>query len=333
MIEVSSMQTDSVEPLDVTYARMKFPFRKMFYPLGFPVEITTNEENVLGLAAESWGKFPRLFETPPIRVQIGVLDGGSGDCPPIPTCRVRENLFSFVGDSDNYGVADMARGYSFVWLSRSTLRYRSFARYYFLECTIMCQLTTRYATGVHAGCVEKNGSGILLAGNSGAGKSTLSYACAKAGWTYITDDGAYLLHGHDDLLVVGNCNQVRFRPSATQIFPETEGRAVMQRSEIGKPSIEGVPADLAGIRCSPTTRIKHFVFLNRNGDRNEGLAPYSKEKTRQFLSQNRFTPEELVPLQNEAIERLLQLDVLELRYKDFSWAIEELEKLVESGRP
>jgi hypothetical protein len=40
------------------------------------------------------------------------------------------------------------------------------------------------------------------------GKSTWAYACTKAGWTYVADDGSFLVHEQDDYLVAGNCHQI-----------------------------------------------------------------------------------------------------------------------------
>ena len=116
---------------------------------------------------------------------------------------------------------------------------------------------------MHAACVARNGVGVLLCGDSGAGKTTLAYACAKAGWTYVTDDGSYIVHGRDDLLVVGNCNQIRFRPGGKLIFPELDGREMTQREEKSKPSIEVNSKEMEGDRHSPTATAQYLVLLNR----------------------------------------------------------------------
>jgi len=76
---------------------------------------------------------------------------------------------------------------------------------------------------VHAGCAALDGRGVLLCGDSGAGKSTLTYALARAGWAYVTDDCSFLLNCGKRRMVTGNCNQVRFRPSAGELFPEVAG--------------------------------------------------------------------------------------------------------------
>jgi hypothetical protein len=332
-IEAAHENSQPIPAGDVVYARMQYPLTRMLYPLGFPLEISTNSQEVLDVAVEGWGAFTQLFQTPPIRIQVGVLDGGSVECPPAPRPRVQQHLFSVVADHENYGLIDMAQGFAGLWLTREAVKHHSYLRHFFLECAIVCPIATRFVTGVHAACVERNGVGVLLCGDSGAGKSTLAYGCAKAGWTYITDDGSYMVHGSDGIVVTGNCHQVRFRPSAASVFPEIAGREITQRAQVGKPSIELAPATLPGIRCSQTATIQYVIFLNRRCEDNLPLRPYSKEVVRKFLRQARFSPMDRMPEHYAAIDKLLELDVLELRYNDIGWAVEQLESLVENGAP
>ena len=306
-IEEACANSRPLPVADVVYARMEFPLKARFSPLGFPLEISTNSPEVLEAAAESWGAFEELFQTPLLKIQVGVLEERSGECPPAPTCRVQQNLFSFIADSENYGISDMVRGVSSVWLQNEAVKHRNYLRYFFLECAAITLIAPRFVTGVHSACVARNGVGILLCGDSGAGKTTLAYACAKAGWTYVTDDGSYIVHGRDDLLVVGNSNQIRFRPSANLIFPEIDGREVLQRAETTKPSIEINPRALEGIRHSPTANAHFFVLLNRREGKNLPLRDYSKEVVREFLRQGRFSPPEMMPLHYATIDRLLEV--------------------------
>lgn len=328
-IEAACENSQPIPPGDAVYARMKFPFTRRLYPLGFPVDISTNSEEVLDAAMEGWCEFEQMFQTPPIRIQIGVLQGQSEGCPPAPNYRVQHNLFSFVADQENFGTIDLAESFVAIWLTEAAVANRGYLRHFFLECAMVCPIATRFATGVHSACVSRNGVGILLCGDSGAGKSTLAYACAKAGWTYVTDDGSYLVHGRDDLLAVGNCHQVRFRPQSSEFFPEIAGREITRRAQVGKPSIEMAPASLPGIRTAQMATIKHMVLLNRREGTNSGVRPYPKEVLRQFLRQGRFSPLPMMPEHYAAIEKLLDLNVVELRYRDLDWAIQQLEQLVE----
>jgi hypothetical protein len=218
-----------------------------------------------------------------------------------------------------------------AWVTTAALHHRDYFRYFFLESAVMCSLSSRFATGIHAGCVALNGAGILLCGDSGAGKSTLSYACARAGWSYITDDGSYLVHGRNDRLVVGNCNQVRFRPSAQDLFPELCGCSVMQRAGVGKPSVEMPTGGNALITRSGTARIRHIVFLKRNVPTQE-LAGFPTAIARLFMQQCAYCIPWQWQAKMQAINGLLALGALELRYNDLDWAVERLSLLAREGK-
>ncbi len=331
-VEAAITNGQPIPQPDTVCANVKFPLIQTFYPLGFPVEISTNSTAILEMAAESWAAFHQDFFISPIRIQVGLVPGKGDVCPPAPTCRVQKHLFSFVADQENFGIIDLNESFAAVWLADHVIQYRKYLRYHFLDCAAICQIATRYATGIHAGCVVRSGVGVLLCGDSGAGKSTLSYACAKAGWTYVTDDSSFLVHHRDELLVTGNCHQVRFRPAAASIYPEIEGREITQRTDIGKPSIELIPST-QGIHCSQTATAKHLIFLNRRDGINAPIRPFSAEVARAFLRQGRFSPPDILATQYAAIDRLLDTEVLELRYTDLTWALQRLAELVDVGQP
>ena len=163
------------------------------------------------------------------------------------------------------------------------------------------------------------------------GKSTLSYACARAGWTYISDDASFLLQDRTDRMVTGDCHRVRFRPTAAELFPEIRGLEITPRAA-GKPSIELPTASLPDITASQTTQIDSIVFLNRSCTSEPELVPYRKDVAREFMRQVLFGLEETMAAQYEAIERLLEAGVFELRYSELDGAIARLKQLALEGR-
>lgn len=316
---------------DPALARFPMPLRQMFYPLGFPLQIETNSEEVLRCAAASWQGFVKLFDTEPIRMRIGVRSGRPSECPPTPTCRVQQHLSCNIADGENFAVTDLSRGFSTVWVTEAALAHRNYFSYFFLESAATAILATSRTTAVHAACVERNGCGILLCGDSGAGKTSLSYACARAGWTYITDDGSYLVNQRSDRLVVGNCNLARFRPSAAELFAELSDRHIIQRAQIGKPSIELRIQPLRNIAVSFTSHVNHVVFLNRQNVRRHELVSFPTEIARYSMLQVLFSPPEILKTQTLMIDNLLDYGALELRYDHLDWAVERLELLAERG--
>lgn len=325
-------RSEPVQLGDPVLARFSMPLREIFYPLGFPLEIETNCEEVLNSAAASWQGFTKLFDTPPIRMRVGVTGNGPGQCPPTPICRVQQHLSSIIADAENFAVSDLSRRFISMWLTRAAVADRGYLRYFFIESSAMAVLATSYTTAIHAACVERKGCGILLCGDSGAGKTSLSYACARAGWTYITDDASFLVNERSDRLVVGNCGQARFRPSAVELFTELKGKEIIQRVQVAKPSIELNLQPLRGISTSFTSRINHVVFLNRRNVARQDLVDFPADTARYSMVQTLFSEPPTLKTQHKMIDHLLECGAFELRYRDLDWAIDRLTRLSDRGR-
>jgi hypothetical protein len=263
-------------------------------------------------------------------LRFGVLEDESTECPAAPVFRAQRNLIANIVDPSSFCITDVLKGFSFAWLTTAAVSRKGYLRYHFLEAVALAHIANRYCAPVHAGCVELNGNGVLLCGESGAGKSSLSFACARAGWTYITDDASFLLNGRDDRLVLGNCHIVRLRPSAAELFVEVKGKPLTPRAA-GKPSIELPMATIPGITKASSSDIEYVVFLNRKDTSVQELIQFSKEAARRYMYQHLFGLEELRRVQIASVERLLAAEVFELRYHDLNWAVERLERLV-SGR-
>ena len=304
---------------------------EMFYPLGFPTEFRTNSADILTQARSIWSIFDQRFDTAPIKVDVHVVENKQFGCPPAPAVHIAHPLVINIADPDNYGVTDLERGSTKVILSQGTVRHRSYLDYFFLGSAPLNHISTSYATPVHAGCVVLNGRGVLLCGESGAGKSTLSYACARSGWTYVTDDASYLLNHGTDRLVTGNCHQVRFRPSASELFREVQGLQITPRAA-GKPSIELKTAPIEGMTCASTAQADFLVFLNRRAPGPSELVPFRKDVARQYLHQVLFGSASSLAPQYAALERLLTVKIFELRYSELDWAVQRLETLTREGQ-
>jgi hypothetical protein len=333
-IEEIESACDASEPLDFSRHELEIPelwLRDMFYPLGFPTELRTNSAEILSQARNLWSIFEKRFDTEPIRVDVHVLESDSTECPPTPVYRIMYPLLISVADTDNYSIVHLDRNRTQITISRATEKHSSYLGYFFLGSSPLCHIETKYATPVHAGCVALNGRGVLLCGDSGAGKSSLSYACARAGWTYVSDDASSLLNDGKDRLIIGNCHQVRFRPSAAKLFRELEGLEITPRAA-GKPSIELPTAPMPGITCAPTAQADFLVFLNRRVPGPPELVPYRKDVARYFMRQVLYGSADSLAAQYAALERLLTAEVFELRYSDLGWAVHRLEMLAREGR-
>jgi hypothetical protein len=306
-----------------------FPFEETFFPYGFPLTVRSNSGAVLELYRKMWGEFAALRDTDPIAVDVHLAPSKSSECPPEPGYLLMLPLLMEVADKDNFTVVDLDRCTAAIKISQAAMAHPLYLQYYLLGFPGFC-ISTNYATCVHAGCVALRGRGVLLCGDSGAGKSTLSYACARRGWTYVSDDASFLLNGGAERMVTGDCYKLRFRPPAAELFPELEGLQITPRAA-GKPTIvfhlNGQP-----IARTQTVRADFVVFLNRRAGGTQELVPYRKDVARLFMHQVLFGSAASRARQFAAIEQLLMLGVMELRYTSLEWAVERLQRLVEEGR-
>lgn len=304
----------------------------IFYPLGFPTEVWSNSAEILAQCEHRWGAFKQRFNTKTIRVDVHVVESDSTECPPMPVYRMMRPLVVSVADMNNYIIYDLAQSRTHISISRATEKNTLYLRYFFLDGMATFHIGTRYTKGIHAACVALDGRGVLLCGDSGAGKSTLSYACARAGWTYVTDDLSHLVSGGVPRMVVGNCHQVRFRPTAVKLFPELEGLEQTPRAA-GQPSIEIPTSSMPDLACVQEVRADFMVFLSRRGGAPQELVPYRTDVARNFMRQRELSiSEESHAMHSTAIEELLTVRVMELRYTDLDWAVERLKTLVREGR-
>jgi hypothetical protein len=331
-IEEIEVACDTSQVLDFSQHFLDAPqlsLTRMFHPLGFPAEFRTNSAEMLALAEEKWGIFEKRFDTETIRLDVHVVEDDSTECPPAPWCRIMQPFVVTVADTNNYSIADISLNKTQMTLSSAVLRNKAYLRCFFLDGIVGCHLATRHATPVHAACVALDGRGVLLCGDSGAGKSTLSYGCARSGWTYVTDDSSFLLNSGTKRLVTGNCHQVRFRPSAAELFPEIRGLEITPRAA-GKPSIELPTAPMPHMKLSQSAKVDFIVFINRRSGPPQ-LRQYRTDVARYFMRQALYGSPQSLAVQYEAIEHLLAAEVFELQYSDLDWAIRRLQKLIREG--
>lgn len=304
-------------------------YSKCFYPFGFPVRVTSNSRRVLDAAELAWSQSPRRFVTAELELRCFVADSESAASRTPAVFRSQEHLLTIVADSENFAAIDLSDGFSFGWVTSATAADTGYFRYMFLEAMAYIQLEIHHVVSVHAACVQLAGRGLLLAGYSGAGKSSLAYACARRGWTFLSDDGTGFVRGSAALEALGRPEEFRFRDTAGELFPELRHLAVSQRPA-GKPSIEIATASLGDIRTARSGLVHGLVFLNRkafDGGR-PCLLPVSKEEAWRHLTTSLFVTQHPAYEQRRAeLARLLNLPTFELRYREFEPAVETLHSL------
>jgi energy-coupling factor transporter ATP-binding protein EcfA2 len=308
---------------------MELPHRGLFYPLGYPVEIITNDEVVLQSANESFGhgRLSRTSET--LQVRIGVSSEGGSECPPEPTRREYNHLYSLVADVNNQALLDLRSCINFTWVTSAAVNHPIYFRYNFLEKVVYLLLGASVVTDLHAACVSMNGKGVLLIGDSGAGKSTLAYACARAGWTYTSDDTSYLINDSIVPRVIGHAHRARFRPSAKALFPELEPFELTPRLE-GKLSIEVSISELPVPKTATEAIVNSIVYLNRYPSATGRLIPLPNGTATQRACRELYSAGEIRAKHENILQALSDIPTYELQYSNLDQGINALDLLSRS---
>jgi hypothetical protein len=311
-------------PQDALLCDMNLPLCETFYPLGYSIEILTNDPEVLLAARASFGhiRIPRQHSN--LQVRIGVSYREGAVLPPELTRREYNHLYSLVADVENQSLLDLTTGTNFTWITQAAAKNPLYFRSNFLEKVVYLLLGASVVTDIHAACVSTNGKGILLCGDSGAGKSTLAYACAREGWTYTSDDTSYLINDLRTPRVIGHCHRARFRPSAKLLFPELANRTITPRME-GKPSIEVPTAELPVRRTAAEADVHSVVYLNRNPAAAGKLVQLPRGIATQRMRSELYSAGEIRAKHEKNLEVFLETPAFELQY----WSLEEGIRLLE----
>lgn len=272
------------------------------------------------LAAETWGTRRRLFDAPPLRLTIHVHRGDAPAAEPI--YQASADGFSLVCDPVTRAEFSIPAHSACLHISSAVVDRPEWFRHQLLECLVLTALDTVYFVGLHAACVAPPGRrncGVLLCGVSGSGKSTLAYACARAGWTFVSDD-SHLAQGEENI-VTGSSREIRLREPARELFPELRTRSLVTAPN-GKQCIEVEPAHMAAVSDSAPAR--HCVFLSRRPGP-AVLSPYSDDcAVEYFMGYNtRYNPEAA----KQRLRELVRSGTWLLEYERLEDAMEILGRL------
>jgi len=192
-------------------------------------------------------------------------------------------------------------------------------------------------TVIHSACVERNGAGLLLAGESGAGKSTLSLAMAQCGFAFLSDDWTYLSRAGGQLRAWGLPTPLKLLPDAVRHFPQLRNLEPGV-SLNGETAFEFDPEEVFGVRRSLRCEPRWLVFLERHDKARHAFARMPPQEAADRLgSAQGCIPRELSwlrEMQNATIRSLVESECWLLRYGENPGVIAEtLERFCSVARP
>jgi len=229
------------------------------YPLGYPVDIVASDKEVLLAASKSWGAWPALFDhAPPMRFEIETHDGVAPRT--VPHFEAPAGWLRFSAGDHNFAVFELESRTGYMSVGGGALRDEAGFRHHWLEALVLTALDSVFFTPLHAACVARDGAGTLLCGDSGAGKSSLAYACARRGWTLVSDDAFHLAPGPESI-GVGGSNFIHLREPGRDLFPELD-HVETGAAPNGKQAIE-IDTAAHGLKTARTAVASRCYFLRR----------------------------------------------------------------------
>jgi hypothetical protein len=287
------------------------------YPLGYPVDIVANSEAVLDVALQSWGAWPALFDESPLRFEI---EGHGGPAPRmVPRFEAPAGWLRFSAGDDNFAVFELEARTGYMSVGDGALRDQPDFRHHWLEALVLTALDSVFFTPLHAGCVARDGAGTLLCGDSGAGKSSLAYACARRGWTLVSDDAVHLAPGPEGI-GVGGSNLIHLREPARALFPELDEMSTGVAPN-GKQAIE-IDSAALGFRTARSAVASRCYFLRRRPGP-AAVRPFPAGAAVQYFLKYLF-PRDTTSAERH-LREFLSSDPCVLEYEHMQDAIEVLE--------
>jgi hypothetical protein len=237
---------------------------------------------------------------------------------------------SIYGDAENFALCDFKQRYAFGWVTRAVAADHPLLRYRFLTSPGLSMINQAALAPLHGALIEREGCGVMLCGETFAGKSTLAYACGRAGWTFIADDGTCLVRDRTDRYAIGDCHTIRFREDAARFFGELAERMPVIRPS-GKTGLEVFTRELP-LRTSPGCSIEHVVFLDRQETGDARIRRYPAEQALVYFERfAAYGTREVREAQKACYRRVLEAGIWELQYSELDDAIACLERLAASA--
>jgi hypothetical protein len=256
---------------DPFHANVALEQRTTLPVLGYPVTFESNDPAVIAIAEESFGLWrvieqaPRLIEETAVLYRAQVEAGEEGGAAhPRLFYHSPDAMRVILRTPGSVGVADAARHEIVLYTTRTLLAHRQHFRYGVLEALTLAVLTRLDRQPLHAACITRGETALLLSGRSGSGKSTLAYAASRAGYKVLSEDYVNI-QMEPRLRVWGMPGYLHLPVDAARHFPELkDARASLMAN--GKQKIALNLAELGATPPLPVAQRAGICVLDRGDE-------------------------------------------------------------------
>jgi HPr Serine kinase C-terminal domain len=300
--------------LNFAFDRQSLPFRTDLFVAGAHCHLSTNSVDVVRSVLQ-WRRPARVS---PLSFQLQIIVDSRLDTAAKRPAYFRGNghlVFGFLPPS-SLVIYDLLRKYARAVLSSQAACDDSFWRTLLIPITIGVLGTTVGVVPLHCACLERDGDGLLIAGDSGAGKSTLTAALTQRGHTLISDDWTYFSREQSTLVAHGLFAPIKLLPDALRFFRELH-ELTPAISLNGELAYEVDPVRFAGSSARNTSRPRWLFFLERTSSPGCHFVPCPSVSAAEFFEKSaERLPDELVDaraLRSSMIQTLSALPSWTLR--------------------
>lgn len=243
---------------------MNTSLRESYLVTGAHFAIATNSEEIIAAARNSFGQVVEPESSPDLTMRLWV-DPAAQSFPPWPRPYFRGlgHLVYAGFDSENSLLLNLRRGRLVGRFSLAMARDQGYWQRVIFPTVVGFASEALGVTVLHCACAERDGNGLLLAGESGSGKSTLSLVMARNGFAFLSDDWTYLSGVDSQVLAWGFVTPVKLLPDAVKYFHELRSLE-MSVSLNGECAYEVDPERVFGVRRSLRCKPRWLVFLERH---------------------------------------------------------------------
>jgi len=206
-----------------------------YQAFGFPVEFSTNHPRLLEGAAISAGRFSQCLPMDEAgTIQLSVVLDERLPLAELPSNWPERLRYYGIGPwltinaepwVNAFADLDERRGLALV--SPSLLEHPYLYSRFIMDGFIL-NLVMRHALGqLHASCVHRDGTALLLSATHNSGKSTTAFRLALAGYDFLSDGMTYVRAGEGGLELLGYpVGEVKLRLDMIDKFPILQGHGM-----------------------------------------------------------------------------------------------------------
>jgi hypothetical protein len=259
----SAPQVPTRGAADLAVGDVATPLCEWYVVAGAHCALSTNNGNILAAARKSFRQVTPPRPIPDLTMRLWVDAEATGHAPwPQAYFRGLAHLVYAGFGSTNSLLLDLRRRHVIGRFSPAMAGDEQYWLRAIFPSAIGLMSEALGVTALHCACVERDGSGLLLAGGSGSGKSTLALALARNGLALLSDDWTYFSRSQQRLNAWGIVSPVKLLPDAIDYFPEL-GSLSPQPSLNGELAYEIDPQGIFGVQRSLHCQPRRLVFLER----------------------------------------------------------------------